>query len=238
VRTNAESLIGVRVPGSPLDLSKGVAIGSGIHLDEHTHIEATRYPSGSDAMALMGTLLTGGHPGFGRIWLWIRTLAASFLRHPLRTVRCLQPVGWARESVILLCMQTLDGHIDMRLRRAWYWPFRKVLASQGRRIPTFIPQANEFARRIAESLQGAPMSMLTEILFDIPGTAHVLGGCPMGDSPATGVGDQRNRVFGYENMYVCDGSVLSANLGVNPSLTICAIAERAMSFDFGCPIAR
>jgi cholesterol oxidase len=230
VRTNAESLIGVRVPGSTVDLSKGIAIGSGIYLDEHTHIEATRYPKGSDAMALMGTLLTGGRPGWTRILLWISNLAGSLLRHPIRTLRTLQPFGWASESLILLCMQTLDGHIDMRLRRPWYWPFRKVLVSRGRRIPTFIPQANEFARKTAALIGGTPMSMITEILFDIPGTAHVLGGCPMADSAAKGVVDSRNRVFGYANIYVCDGSVLSANLGVNPSLTICAVTERAMSF--------
>lgn len=230
VRTNAESLIGVRVPGSREDLSTGIAIGSGIYLDDHTHIEATRYPNGSDAMALLSTLLTGGRPGWTRILLWLANVARSLLRHPLRTVRCLTPFGWARESVILLCMQTLDGHIDMRLRRPWYWPFRKVLVSQGRRIPTFIPRANEFARKLAATIGGTPMSMITEILFNIPGTAHVLGGCPMAASPEQGVVDHRNRVFGYRNMYVCDGSVLSANLGVNPALTICAVTERAMSF--------
>src|SRR5262249_25095579 len=158
----------------------------------------------------MGTLLTGGRPGWSRIALWLRTLAASLLRHPLRTVRCLHPFGWARESVILLCMQSLDGYINMRLRRPWYWPFGKVLVSQGRRIPTFIPQANEFARKIATMVGGTPLSMLTEILFDIPGTAHILGGCSMGASPEAGVVDHRNRVFGYQNLYVCDGSVLSA----------------------------
>ena len=230
VRTNAESLIGVRVPGIREDLSKGIAIGSGIYLDEHTHIEATRYPKGSDAMALLGTLLAGGRPGWTRILVWIRNLAAAFLHHPIKTVRCLQPFGWARESLILLCMQNLDSHIDMRLARPWYWPFHKVLVSRGQAIPTFIPQANEFARKTAELIGGTPMSMLTEILFNIPGTAHILGGCPMGGSPEGGVVDHRNRVFGYKNMYICDGSVLSANLGVNPSLTICAITERAMSF--------
>ncbi len=127
-------------------------------------------------------------------------------------------------------MQTLEGHIDMRLARSWCWPFRKVLVSRGRRIPTFIPQANEFARKTAMLMGGSPMSMVTEILFNIPGTAHVLGGCAMGRSPETGVVDSRNRVFGYRNMYVCDGSVVSANLGVNPSLTICALTERAMSY--------
>jgi cholesterol oxidase len=230
VRTNAESLIGIRVPGSRQDLSQGIAIGSGIYIDEFTHIEATRYPAGSDAMGFLATLLTGGRPGWTRILLWLRTLAVALLRHPVRTVRCLQPFGWARESLILLCMQTLDGHIDMRLGRPWFWPFSKTLMSHGRRIPTYIPQANEFARKAAELIGGTAMSMVTEILFDVPGTAHVLGGCPMAASPLLGVVDSRNRVFGYKNMYICDGSVIAANLGVNPSLTICALAERAMSY--------
>jgi cholesterol oxidase len=230
VRTNAESLIGVRVPGSRDDLSKGIAIGSGIYLDEHTHIEAVRYPEGSDAMGLLATVLTGGRPGRMRILLWLRILAASFLRHPWKTTRSLHPFGWARESLIFLCMQTLDGHVDMRLRRPWWWPLRKVLVSRGKRVPTFIPQANEFARKAARLIGGTPMSMITEIMFDVPGTAHVLGGCPMAGSRDEGVVDARHRVFGYENLYVCDGSVIAANLGVNPSLTICALTERAMSY--------
>ncbi len=230
VRTNAESLIGVRVPHSSEDLSKGIAIGSGIYLDPYTHIEAVRYPDGADAMGLLATLLTGGRPGGSRILLWIATLASSLLRHPLRTIRCLHPFGWARESLIMLCMQTLDGFIEMRLGRPWFWPFEKTLMSRGSRIPTFIPQANEFARKVAMMTGGTAMSMVTEILFNVPGTAHILGGCPMGASPAQGVVDGRNRVFGYRNMYVCDGSVIAANLGVNPSLTICALTERAMSF--------
>lgn len=230
VRTNAESLIGVRVPRSREDLSKGIAIGSGIYLDEHTHIEAVRYPEGSDAMGFLGTLLTGGRPGHTRILLWLKNLAWAMLRHPIHTTRCLHPFGWARETLILLCMQTLEGHIDMRLGRPWFWPFRKTLVSRGKKIPTFIPQANEFAQKAAAMMGGTAMSMVTEILFDVPGTAHILGGCPMAASRDQGVVDSRNRVFSYKNMYVCDGSVLAANLGVNPSLTICAITERAMSF--------
>jgi cholesterol oxidase len=229
VRTNAESLIGVRVPGSRQDFSKGVAIGSGIYLDDYTHIQATRYPAGSDAMGPLVTLLSGGH-GRTRIPHWLMHLAWSLLRHPIRTVRLLQPFGLAREAVIFLCMQNVDGHIDMRLRRPWFWPLRKVLVSQGKRIPTFIPQANEFARKAATLIGGTAMSMVTEILLNIPATAHVLGGCPMAGTPAEGVVDGRNRVFGYRNMYICDGSVLAANLGVNPSLTICAVTERAMSY--------
>jgi len=230
VRTNAESLIGVRIPRSRESMSQGIAIGSGIYLDQDTHIEAVRYPEGSDAMGLLATILTGGRPGRTRILLWIKTLLGSLLRHPIRTARCLHPFGWACESLILLCMQALDGHIDMRLGRPWFWPFRKTLMSVGQRVPTFIPQANEFACKVAQLTGGTPMSMVTEILFNVPGTAHILGGCPMAGSPAHGVVDYRNRLFGYRNMYVCDGSVLAANLGVNPSLTICALTERAMSY--------
>ncbi len=230
VRTNSESLIGVRVPGSKDDLSKGVAIGSGIYIDENTHIEAVRYPEGSDTMSLLTTILTGGRPGPGRVALWAKNLAGSLLRHPAQTFRLLWPVRWAKECVILLCMQALDSDIDMRWRRPWFWPFRKFLVSRGDKVPTYIPAANEFAQKFATIAGGTAMSMLPEILFNVPGTAHCLGGCVIGDSPANGVVDHRNRVFGYKNMYVCDGSVVAANLGVNPSLTITALTERAMSF--------
>jgi cholesterol oxidase len=230
IRTNSESLIGVRMPGSTDDLSKGVAIGSGIYIDEHTHIEAVRYPSGSDAMSFLSTLLTSGRPGRTRILLWLRNILASFVRHPVKTMQVFKPSGWARESVILLCMQALDAHIDMEFRRPWFWPFRKYLTSRGEKVPTYIPAANEFAEKFAKMTGGIAMSMVPEILFDVPGTAHCLGGCVIGPSPETGVVDRQNRVFGYWNMYICDGSVVSANLGVNPSLTITALSERAMSF--------
>jgi cholesterol oxidase len=230
VRTNSESLIGVRVPGSSDDLSKGVAIGSGVYIDEHTHIEAVRYPDKSDTMGMLATILTGGRPGPGRVALWLRNLVVSFALHPFRTVRLLQPIRFARESVILLCMQALEGHIDMKWRRHVYWPFRKFLVSRGERVPTFIPAANAFAEKFASIAGGTAMSMLPEILFDVPGTAHCLGGCVIAATPEQGVIDHRNRVFGYRNMYVCDGSVVAANLGVNPSLTITALSERAMSY--------
>ncbi|MGC2111675.1 MAG: GMC oxidoreductase [Candidatus Korobacteraceae bacterium] len=230
VRTNSESLIGVRVPRSKEDLSKGVAIGSGVYIDEHTHIEAVRYPEGSDTMSMLTTILTGGRPGPGRVALWMKNLAVSLLLHPFQTVRLLLPFRWARECVILLCMQALEGHIDMRWERHVFWPFRKFLVSRGHKVPTFIPAANEFAEKFARLAGGTAMSMLPEILFNVPGTAHCLGGCIIADSRERGVVDYRNRVFGYRNMYICDGSVIAANLGVNPSLTITALTERAMSF--------
>lgn len=229
VRTNSESLIGVRVAGCADDLSKGIAIGSGVYIDEHTHIEAVRYPNGSDAMSLLGTLLTDGRPGAQRIALWMRNVLRSALRHPINTTRVFWPRRWARESIILLCMQALEGHIEMAWQRPWFWPFRKFLVSRGDKVPTYIPQANAFAQKVAEVSGGTSMSMLPEILFDVPATAHCIGGCVIADSSERGVVDVRHRVFGYRNMYICDGSVVSANLGVNPSLTITALAERAMS---------
>jgi cholesterol oxidase len=230
VRTNSESLIGARIPHYGEDLSQGIAIGSGVYIDEHTHIEAVRYPAGSDTMSFLTTTLTDGHPGPRRILLWLRNVIGSLLRHPLQTLQMAQPWRWARESVILLCMQAVEGHIEMRWERPWFWPFRKFLVSRGDKVPTFIPQANEFAKQFARLAGGTAMSMLPEILFNIPGTAHCIGGCVIDASPERGVVDARHRVFGYRNMYICDGSVVAANLGVNPSLTITALAERAMSF--------
>jgi len=230
VRTNSESLIGARTPGYSQDLSQGVAIGSGIYIDEHTHIEAVRYPKGSDAIGFLTTILTNGRPGPRRILLWLKNVIASVLRHPFKTLRVLQPLGWAREFVVLLCMQALDGEIEMRWQRPWFWPFRKFLVSRGEKVPTYIPKANEFAEKYAQLTGGFPMSMLPEILFDVPGTAHCIGGCVIADSPSHGVVDSQHRVFNYKNLYICDGSVVAGNLGVNPSLTITALAERAMSF--------
>jgi len=230
VRTNSESLIGARTPGYSQDVSQGIAIGSGVYIDEHTHIEAVRYPRGSDAMGFLTTILTDGRPGPSRVALWVKNVIKSMLRHPINTFRVLQPVGWAREFVILLCMQAVEGEIEMRWQRPWFWPFRKFLVSRGEKVPTYIPKANEFAKTLAQLTGGFPMSMLPEILFNVPGTAHCIGGCVIADNSTRGVVDSRHRVFNYKNMYICDGSVVSANLGVNPSLTITALAERAMSF--------
>jgi cholesterol oxidase len=230
VRTNSESLIGARVPASSVDFSTGVAIGSGIYIDEHTHIEAVRYPRGSDTMSLLTTILTNGTPGRQRIALWLKGLLAAIVRHPIRSLRLFQPFGFAKEAVILLCMQALDSHITMRWERPWFWPFRKFLVSRGKKVPTYIPKANDFAKTFASLAGGDAMSMLPEILFDVPGTAHCIGGCVIAATRDRGVVDSQHRVFGYKNMYICDGSVIAANLGVNPSLTITALAERAMSF--------
>jgi cholesterol oxidase len=225
VRTNAESLIGVRFPDNRFDMSKGIAIGSGIYLDRFTHIEATRYSAGSDVLGLLATLLVDGR-GFGRILKWI---GAAF-RHPIKFARVTWPFGFAKQTLILLVMQTIDATLKFRLKRRWWWPFGAHLASEGTRIPTNIPQANAFAQKAAEQLGGIPITSNAEILFDLPMTAHCIGGCVMGTDAEHGVIDAQHRVFGYPNLYVIDGSAVGANLGVNPSLTITALAERAMSF--------
>lgn len=230
VRTNAESLVGLRIPGSREDFSRGVAIGSGVHIGDNTHIEAVRYPKGADTMALTTTIMTGGRPGHSRILPWLAKLLGAFVKNPLLPFRLVLPFRWAEETVIFLCMRTVDHRITMRWRRNWFWPFGKTLSSCGPKIPAYIPAANEFAFTAAKHEGGVAMSMVTEILFDVPTTAHILGGCVMAETAAEGVIDHRHRVFGYENMLVCDSSAVSANLGVNPALTICALTERAMEF--------
>ncbi|WP_247535928.1 GMC family oxidoreductase [Ralstonia pseudosolanacearum] len=225
VRTNAESLVGVRFPAKDKSMSHGVAGGAGVYIDERTHIGAVRYPEGSDATGLMMTLLCGGRAGWSRIFAWLWTL----VKHPVQAIRVHNPIGFARQTVLFVVMQTVDAFINMQFKRRWYWPFAKQLCTSGNPIPTFIPEANAFVEKGAKALGGIPTAFLTEILFNIPTTAHCMGGCAMANSPERGVMDAQNRVFGYQNMLICDGSMLSANLGVNPSLTITALTEHAMS---------
>jgi cholesterol oxidase len=225
VRTNSESIVGVRFPGKRFDMSKGIAIGSGIHIDQFTHIEATRYSSGSDAIGLLATMLVSGS-GWRRIFAWL----GSALRHPNRFFRAGWPFGFARQTLILLVMQTINTALRFRLRRRWYWPFSRRLTTLGQRIPTNIPAANALAARAAHTFGGIAITSISEILFDMPMTAHCIGGCAMGADASLGVIDPQHRVFNYRNLYVIDGSSVGANLGVNPSLTITALAERAMTF--------
>lgn len=225
VRTNSESLIGVRFPGNKRDMSQGIAIGSGIHIDQFTHIEAVRYSRGSDVLGMLATLLVTGQ-GWRRIFKWI----GSAFRHPIKFARASWPFGFARQTLILLVMQTVDATLRFRLKRRWYWPFTRLLVTEGNRIPANIPAANEFAVKAAKAHGGIPITSSTEILFDTPMTAHCIGGCVMGATANEGVIDHQHRVHGYQNLYVVDGSAVGANLGVNPSLTITALAERAMTF--------
>jgi cholesterol oxidase len=229
LRTNSEALLTVQSQKKGVDFSKGIAITSGVHIDDKTHIEVVRYPAGSDAMAPLVTVLTGGGGSIPRQLRWVGTV----LRHPLQFLRTLVPFGWARKTAILLVMQPVDSHLRYTLRRRWYWPFGKKLDSDrgdGPPVPVYIPVANLVAKKMAEKMGGGiPQSGTIEVLLNKASTAHILGGCPIGLTPEDGVVDPQSRAFGYEDLYVVDGSIIPANLGVNPSLTITAMAEHAMS---------
>lgn len=227
VRTNSEVLAGVTSRRNQQH-SLGISITSSVFVDDNTHIELVRYPKGSDVMSIFAGLMTDGG---GKIPRPLRALGV-ILRHPLQFLRIRIPFGWGRNSVILLVMQTLDNYLTVSRKRRWWALFRKGLASKngGKKIPTYIPEANQALRGMARRMDAIPQNALTEVLFNVPMTAHILGGCIIGKDRESGVIDQRQRVFGYENMYVTDASAIPANLGVNPSLTITALAERAMSF--------
>jgi cholesterol oxidase len=222
VRTNSEAIVGSIARRRGVDQSRGIAITSGFWPSADTHVEIVRYGAGQDAMGRLGTLLVEGGGG---AWTRRRRWLAACLAHPLDFLRTLKPWGWARASTILLVMQNLDNHLKLVLRG-------KRLDSDAAgpaRPPSFIPAAHLVARRVAEKTGGIAMGSVTESLFDVPLTAHILGGCPMGRDASEGVIDRDHRVFGYPGLYVCDGSAVSANLGVNPALTICALTEYAMS---------
>ena len=179
-------------------------------------------------MGLLSTLLTDGG---GKIPRQLRFIW-NILRQPRDFVRTLSPLGFARQSVILLFMQTLDNSLRVRLKPRWRWPFGAWLTSapeQGQKAPAYIPLANQFTRRMAARMNAIPGSAINEVLLDVPTTAHILGGCAIAPDPQQGVIDLQNRVFGYQNLRICDGSMVPANLGVNPSLTITSLSEQAMS---------
>ena len=229
-RTNSEALLGVTAPVGGPDLCEGIAITSHVFMDDHTRVEPVRYSRGSDVMCLLATPLTDGGTGLTRPLKWV----GNCLRHPWNFLRTLWPLGRARKTIIVLVMQTLDNRLSLVLRRRWFWPFSPGVTSrpaedQPRRVPAYIPVANETARRMAKELGGFAQSSISEVLLNVPTTAHILGGCAMGKGPEDGVVDADCRVFGYENLLAMDGSVIGANLGVNPSFTITAIAEHAMS---------
>ncbi len=192
-----------------------------------------RYGAGSDFFrTLMAPYVTGTS-----VLSRLANLVGIFLRHPLKVPRNFFLRDFARRSMILLYMRTLEGHLRMRRGRGLFTGGLKGLKTglqEGPAPTAHMPEAAELAHRVAEKLEGMPMTLATESVLGIPTTAHILGGCCMGDSPQTGVIDSQHRLYGYEGLYVVDGSAISANPGVNPSLTITALAERAMTFIPAC----
>jgi cholesterol oxidase len=227
VRTNSEAVLTVTVPEDYADdLIKRVAISSSIYPDPHTHIETVTYGNDGDSMHRLYTLLVGDGTRLTRPL----KLLAQMLLHPRRLAKVLFPKHWSRRTIIILVMQTLDNAIALRPRKG---PFGSLWLQTEqdpeRPIPTFIPIANEAAEWFAKRTGGIAQSAVTEALFNVPTTAHILGGAVIAPDAERGVVDARQRVFGYENLLVCDGSAIPANVGVNPSLTITALAEHAIS---------
>jgi cholesterol oxidase len=227
VRTNSEAILAVTAKDDSIDYGKRVAISGSIFPDENTHIETVSYGHAGDGMSLLHTLLVGDG---SKVTRPLKLLAAA-LRHPLQFARLCDPRAWSRRTIILLVMQTLDNAIALRPRPGRLGAMRlQTEQNPAKPVPTFIPMANQAAEWIAKEIDGVPQSSLMEAIASIPTTAHILGGAVIARSAEEGVVDARHHVFGYENLLVCDGSVVPANVGVNPSLTITALAERAMSF--------
>jgi cholesterol oxidase len=226
VRTNSEAILAVTLPKGSEDMTRRVAISSSVYPDPDTHVETVTYGAAGDSMSALFTLLVGDGTKLTRPL----KLLAAIARHPLRMVRLSWPRGWSRRTIIVLVMQSLDNAIALRARRTAFGGVRlRTEQDPERPNPTFIPVANQFAEWLAERTGGVAQSGLTEAVANIPTTAHILGGAVIGADPSHGVVDARQRVFGYENLLVCDGSAIPANVGVNPSLTITALAEHAMS---------
>jgi cholesterol oxidase len=225
-RTNSEAILGASRFRPDERITRGVAITSSFYPNAHTHVEPVRYGKGSNLMALLATLMVDGGGRFPR-WL---TYVFAALRRPHLALLASLPWRWSERTMISLVMQSRDNSLTVSRRRG---PFgTSWLTSRqghGEPNPTWIPEGNDATRRIAKAMGGHPGGVITE-LVNVPVTAHILGGAVIGDSPETGVVDPYHRVYGHPGLHVVDGAAVSANLGVNPSLTITAQAERAAAF--------
>lgn len=227
VRTNSESVLAVTARDDSRDFTRGVAITSSVYPDPDTHIEVCTYGTGADSQSLLFQLMTQA----GRRGTQPLHLLANMARHPLQALRALRIPAWSRRTVILLVMQTLDNAMRLKVKRRW--PNGNVVLTTEQDPDNPNPDKIPAAYRVAEWMRartgGTAQAMFAEAIFSIPTTAHILGGAVIGAGPESGVIDERQRVFGYENLLVCDGAAVPANIGANPSLTITALAERAMA---------
>lgn len=220
-RTNSEAALAA-ISRSRTDLAQGIAGTSSIHPDANTHIEAFRGGKGSNAMALLTTILVDGDKHRLAKWALIN------LRHPGAFARTFNIRKFTERGLALLVMQDLDNSLTTYLKRGLLGTKMTSRQGTGEPNPNWIPTANDVARRVADKIDGDPRGLYNDIV-NIPTTAHFIGGCPIGDSPATGVVDPYQRLYGYPGLHVIDGSPIAANLGANPSLTITALSERAVA---------
>ena len=226
-RTNSEQIGGVIAPDLSVDYSQGVAITSSFHPDASTHIEPVRYGPGSNFMALLQSVLTDGDGDQPRWRTWLREM----WRQRRDVPQLYDMKHWSERTVIALVMQSVDNSITTYTKRIPFTRKRYVTSKQGHGLPnpTWIPAGNEAIRIMARIMDGMPGGAVGDA-FNMPLTAHFIGGCAIGDSAETGVIDAYQRLYGHPGLHVVDGSAVTANLGVNPSLTITAQAERAMAF--------
>lgn len=223
-RTNSEAILGARTFMKGHNFTQGVAITSSLFLNEHTHVEPVRYGKGHNFMGTLSTALADGDKSY-RFVEWIRSFRKDFFNQ----VRNLNFSKWSEQSIIALVMQNLDNSITVYAKKTLFG--LKLTSKQGKggHNPTWIPEGYDFVRRLGTKMQGTSFGALNDI-FNIPMTAHFLGGAVIGKDASDSVIDPEHRLHHYPDIYVVDGSAISANLGVNPSLTITAQAERAMSF--------
>ena len=221
IRTNNETLISVSKLDRKEDVSKGIAIGSILHTDDNSHIEIVRYAKGSGFWKLFHLPYTTGSNAFIRILKMI----GSFIKAPLSYLKIYFVNNWSKSTIVLLFMQSIDS--KLKFKRNVFGRMSSSISS-GKRPSPFIPESIKLAKKYKNITKGKETSFALETLAGIPSTAHILGGAVMGKDRKHGVIDKNNQVFGYESMYIVDGSMISANPGVNPSLSITAIAERAM----------
>lgn len=225
LRTNSESICGVT--NANQKLNHGVAISSIFCPDDTTHIEVVKFPNGSGAMGKLGTLAVGD----GSAMLRTAKLIGNILLNPIRFLKATFNVEFGSNSVIILVMQTLDNAMKM-VWKPTVWGGKMAMDNSHNNnepIPVYIPLGQEVMHRYAQKVNGTPLNAITEIMFKMSTTAHILGGCPMGTTAQEGVVNEYFEVHHYPNMYILDGSIIPANLGVNPSLTITALSEYAMS---------
>jgi len=212
------------------EIPVGVAVNASFRPDDITMIEPVRFSKGSDAMYLTSNVVPLTDKG--RLPRQVRLLF-NCLRHPIETLKLLYPFGKTRHSVLLMIMQSADAFIHARWQPAWTRLFRRgmtLVQERGdSRLTTYFPIGQAVARRYADKAGGAAGNVLLDILADVPVSGHVMGGVTIGTGPENGVVDDQGRVFGYRNLRVLDGSIIPGNLAVNPSLTILALAEHAMS---------
>ena len=229
VRTNSEALMGVIHRDDQDNFSEGIAITSIVKANEVTRVEPVRYPDGSSVMRLISAPLIYARGG---VLKRLAITLGAFMRHPIDSLRTHFLPGWARRSTILLVMQTVDNQMRLKFGRSSYTLFRRGLVAEPdaeKTIPARIEAAHEVTWAFAEKSNGIPMGSLGENILNLPTTAHILGGCPFGQDASEGVVGLDCQVHDYPGLYVVDGSIVPANPGVNPSLTITALAEYAMA---------